>query len=111
MILPLHIAPPPLYETEEGVVRIKGTRIPLERVIRAFLAGATVEQIVHDFDVLSIADVYAVVNYYLQHRDEVNAYLVTAEQEADAARRNILAASDPANVRSRLLARRSAAGE
>ena len=35
----------------------------------------------------------------------------TAEQESDAARRKIAAVSDPASVRARLLARRSAAGE
>jgi len=44
-------------ETEQGVLRVAGTRIPLERIVRGFLSGATPEQIVQDYDVLDIKDV------------------------------------------------------
>ncbi len=108
MILPLHTDPPPLHESEDGVVRISGTRIPLERVVRAFLAGATPEQIVQDFDVLTIEQVYAVVNYYLHHRTEVDAYLANAEEDALNIQGEVQQKCDPAGVRARLLARRSA---
>lgn len=106
MILPLHTDPPPLEESQNGVVRISGTRIPLERVIRAFLAGATPEQIVHDFDVLTVEQVYAVVNYYLHHRSEVDAYLANADEVARSIRNEVEQACDPVGVRARLLARR-----
>jgi uncharacterized protein (DUF433 family) len=106
MILPFHSDPPPLDQTEDGVVRISGTRIPLERVLRAFSAGATPEQIVQDFDVLAIEDVYAVINYYLHHRDEVDAYLAKAEEEAVANRNASRQMSNTASVRARLLARK-----
>ena len=105
MTLPIHGDPPPLFESEDGVVRISGTRIPLERVIRAFLAGSTPEQMVQDFDVLAIEDVYAVVNYYLHHRSEVDAYLAEAEQETVKTRGEIEQEHDPTGIRARLLAR------
>ena len=100
--------PPPLYELDDRVVRISGTRIPLERVVRAFLAGSTPEQIAQDYDVLPIEDVYAVVNYYLHHRSEVDAYLAQAEQDTAQIRDEVEQRHDPNGIRGRLLARRSA---
>jgi uncharacterized protein (DUF433 family) len=105
--LPLQAELPPLVESEDGVVRIAGTRIPLERVVRAFLAGMTPEQIVHDYDVLAVEDVYAVVNYYLHHRAEVDSYLATADSEGAETRAEIERQFDPAGIRERLLARRT----
>ncbi|MEX2316116.1 MAG: DUF433 domain-containing protein [Pirellulales bacterium] len=101
---------PPLIETDDGVVRISGTRIPLERVVRAFLAGSTPEQIAHDYDVLTVEQVYAVVNYYLHHRSEVDAYLNESERKAAETRAEIERQFDPAGIRARLLARRAHPG-
>jgi len=108
MTLPIHGDPPPLCETEDGVLRISGTRVPLERVVRAFRLGATPEQIAQDFDVLSIESVYAVINYYLHHRSEVDAYLAKAEQEIAETRSKIEQKIDPIGIRSRLIAKHSA---
>jgi uncharacterized protein (DUF433 family) len=108
MPLPIRSDPPPLCENADRVVRIAGTRIPLERIVRAFLSGATPEQIVQDYDVLTIEDVYAVINYYLHHRAEVDAYLAEAEQEASRTRSEIEQMCDPAGIRARLMARRAA---
>jgi uncharacterized protein (DUF433 family) len=106
MTLTIHADVPPLRETDDGVVRIAGTRIPLERVVRAFLAGMTPEQISQNFDVLRIEDVYAVVNFYLHHRDEVDAYMKAAEQDALRTRHEIEKQFDPTGIRARLLAPR-----
>jgi uncharacterized protein (DUF433 family) len=100
--------PPPLCQTEDGVIRVKDTRIPLERIVRAFLAGSTPEQIVQDYDVLTIEDAYAVINYYLHHRDEIDAYLANAAQESTNTREEIENAWDPTGIRARLAARRPA---
>lgn len=111
MSLDVHADPPPLDVADDGVVRISGTRIPLERVIRAFLAGSTPEQIAHDYDVLSIADVYAVVKYYLHHQSDVDAYLAEAAEAAAGMRDEIERQFDPAGIRERLIARHSAKAE
>jgi uncharacterized protein (DUF433 family) len=107
MGLPVHADPPRLSETADGVVRIAGTRVPLERVVRAFLAGSTAEQIVQDYDVLAIEDVYAVINYYLHHRGEVDAYLSAAEQKAAETKEQLEQIDDPTGIRVRLLAPRA----
>lgn len=97
---------PPLRETEGGVVRIGETRIPLERVIESFLAGMTPEEIALSFDVLRLEDIYAVVDYYLHNREEVDAYMLAAEAEAERTRAEIEKRIDPTGIRARLLARR-----
>lgn len=106
MHFPPQTNPPPLEEHADGVIRVTGTRIPLERVIGAFLAGATPEQIAQDYDTVSIQQVYAVVNFYLQHREEVDAYLAQAEQDADAVRGEVEKQFDPIGIRARLLGRK-----
>ena len=55
--------------------RVGDTRIPLERVVEQWLAGETPEQIVDSCDVLQLADVYAVISYYLQNRIPVDEYI------------------------------------
>ena len=47
----------------------------LELVIDAFEDGATPETIAQRFDTLVLSDIYAVLTYYLRHRDEIADYL------------------------------------
>ena len=67
--------PIPLEADGEGVVRVGGTRVTLDTVVAAFNEGATAEEIVYQYPSLDLADVYAVIAYYLQRRPEVEAYL------------------------------------
>ncbi len=106
MSLSMRAISPPLRETEGGVVRIANTRIPLERVIESFLIGMTPEEIALSFDVLKLEDIYAVINYYLHNREEVDAYMVEAERQAKETRIEIEKRFDPTGIRARLLARR-----
>ncbi|QEG33174.1 DUF433 domain-containing protein [Bythopirellula goksoeyrii] len=106
MHFPIQADLPPIAESADGVVRITGTRIPLERVVRAFCAGSTPEQIAQDFDVLSLETIHAVINYYLHHRVEVETYLDTAATEQAQTRSEIESQFDPTRVRARLIAKR-----
>jgi uncharacterized protein (DUF433 family) len=106
MSLSIHADVPPLRESEDGVVRIADTRIPLERVIESFLAGLTPEQIAQNFDALKIEDIYAVINYYLHHRDEVEKYISAMEADAATLREQIEKRFEPIGIRDLLLARR-----
>jgi uncharacterized protein (DUF433 family) len=89
----------------DGVIKVGGTRVTLQTVVAAFRRGATPEEIVDKYPVLSLTDVYLVIGYYLSHRDEVDEYI--AEQKALAAqvRAENEARFDPVGVRARLLAR------
>jgi uncharacterized protein (DUF433 family) len=95
-----------LTETEVGVLRIGDSRVSLDTVIIAFSQGATPEQIVEDYDSLELAEVYAVISYYLQNRDEVEDYLARRKVEREELRRQIESRSNPQGIRKKLLARR-----
>jgi uncharacterized protein (DUF433 family) len=86
MTLTLQAVPVPLRMDEHGAVRVGNSRVVLDLVIREFENGACPEDIVHAYDTLELADVYAVLAYHLRHRDEVNEYLRRRQEEADALR-------------------------
>lgn len=105
--LPLHADRPPLRADEGGAVRVGKSRVGLDLVVAQYENGMTPEDMVRAYDTLVLADVYAVIAYYLRHRDEVRAYLKRREEEAEAVRVKI-EAERPRVSREELLARRSA---
>ena len=100
---------PPLQEDATGAIRVGGSRVLLELVIRAFQDGATPEAIAQRFATLALPDVYAVIAYYLRHRGEVEEYIAQREQEAQEVQRRIeMRQGDLGEIRGRLLAKRQA---
>lgn len=94
------ISPPPplsvpLRTEDDGTIRIGDTRVLLEVVIGAHLRGDTPEQIVAGFPTLKLADVYAVIAYYLSHRDEVDEYIQQVEREGERIRQEVEANYTP----------------
>jgi len=104
--LPLHADPHPFRMDEAGAVRIGDTRVSLDVVVEQYENGMTPEDMVRAYDTLDLADVHAVIAYYLRHRDEVRAYLKKRREEAEALRATI-EAERPRVGREDLLARRS----
>ena len=111
MSLTVEPQPIPLTTTPEGVVRISGTRVPLETVVRAFHLGATPEEIVQDFSTVTLPQVYAVLAYYLAHRPEVDAYIAERTATSAASRAANETLFDPIGIRARLLMRQMAMGD
>lgn len=109
MNLSLAASPIPLHTDSDGVVRVGNTRVTLETVIGAFLDGASAEEIAYQYPSLDLADVYAVIAYYLRRRSDVDDYLQQRHQQADAVRKQNEIRFDPTGVRERLLARRHTA--
>ena len=100
--------PTPLRVDEHGVVRVGDSQVLLDIVIREFNNGAEPEAIAQGYPTLHVADVYAVIAYYLRHRKEVDDYLQTRRQEAEKLRREIEAKQpNRAELRGRLLARKA----
>ncbi|TVL97483.1 MAG: hypothetical protein CV087_22270 [Candidatus Brocadia sp. WS118] len=110
MALPITSEPIPLLTDSDGVVRVSGTRVTLDIVVAAFKTGATAEEIVQQFPVLPLADVYAVISYYLKRHDEVEAYLQQRKKLAEKIRKENEKRFDPQGIRERLLARRKLKG-
>jgi uncharacterized protein (DUF433 family) len=86
MTLTLHADPLPLRVDEAGTVRVGDTRVTLTTVIQRFHQGDSPETLAKSFAPLLLADIYAVIGYYLRHRAEVDAYLLCEEREADVIR-------------------------
>lgn len=99
--------PIPLSADQDGVMRVGNTRVTLDTVVEAFREGATAEEISQQYPSLRLADVYAVIGYYLRHQTEVEDYLRRRQRRAADARQTSEASFDPAGVRERLLARRT----
>ena len=97
----------PLKTDAHGVVRIGETRVTLDTLVYEFEQGSTAEEIAYQFDVLNLADVYAVIAYYLRHQDEVKAYLQEQERQAMEIREKI-EQQFPSKGLERLLAKRQA---
>jgi uncharacterized protein (DUF433 family) len=106
MTVSITTQPIPLTLDKEGVIHVAKTRVTLDTVIAAFLEGATAEEIVQQYPSLELADVYAVIGYYLRQRVEVDNYLQQRQQLAERIRRENESHLDPTGVRARLLARR-----
>src|SRR5262245_34213137 len=104
---PVHADRPPLRVDQGGVIRVGKSRINLDLVVEQYENGMTPEDMVRAYDTLVLADVYAVIAYYLGHRDEVRAYLKRRAEGAEALRAKI-EAERPRISRQELLARRSA---
>ena len=97
----------PIVIDEHGVMRVKGTRIPIDTIIAVFRNGASPETIVDMYPTLELADVYAVLSLYLQKREEVEDYLVMRERRSEALRAEIERRFPPNGLRQRLLERKA----
>jgi len=97
----------PLRIDAFGVMYVGRTRVPLDTVVRAYDQGTSPEEIALRFTALDLADIYAVIGYYLKHRDEIEDYLRRRKAFRDEVRRQVEAKFNPAGIRERLLARRN----
>lgn len=107
MNLVIHTPPVPLEITEQGVVRIIGTRVTLDTVVGAFQDGATAEEITQQYPTLALAGVYAIISYYLNEKVAVDAYLKEYRQQGERIQQEVETRFSPVGIRERLLARRN----
>jgi uncharacterized protein (DUF433 family) len=99
--------PVPLEVDADGVARVGSSRVTLDTVVAAFKEGATAEEIVYQSPSLNLADVHAVIGYYLQRRSDVETYLRQRQQQSDEVRGQNETRFDPRGIRDRLFARRA----
>lgn len=97
----------PLQTDDYGSIRVSGTRVTLDVVIARFHQGYSPEAIHQAFSSVPVSDIYAVISYYLAHREELDAYLKRRDEEAERIRQELEASYTPEqrafNERVRLL--------
>ena len=69
----------------EDAIRIAGTRVGIETVLRDYRTGASPEEIVLHYPTLSLEQVYATITYYLGNQGKVMAYLELVRQRQEGA--------------------------
>lgn len=98
----------PLRTDSQGTVRVGNTRVTLDTLIGEFKRGETPESIVENFPSISIAEAYAVIAFYLNQQDAVEAYLTQQRRESDVYVRELIQTYDPNAWKADLMARRDA---
>ena len=95
----------PLRTDEDGVIRVGQSRVTLQTLISDFHRGASPEEMTHHYPVLSLSQVYLVIGYYLENRQQVDEYVVQQCQLASEARNTYEAEHPNDPLRQRLLAK------
>lgn len=86
----------PFRKDEHGTIRVSGTRVTLDTLMACYLQGDTPEGIHAGFPTVALADIYAVIAYYLAHQAEVDAYLHEQQAEGERIRQAVEANYTPA---------------
>lgn len=98
----------PIGWLPNGAARVVGTRVPLELVLFSYKQGMHPEEIVECYSTLQLADVYAVIAYYLRNTEEMEAYLQETEEVVAKAYAEWQATNPDPGFRERLRARQKA---
>lgn len=72
--------PYPHIEEHDGRYYVRGQRVAVTSLARVWNEGRSPETIRQDFPVLTLAEVYGAITFYLDHRD-----LIDQQQTEDAA--------------------------
>jgi len=99
--------PPPFVNDSKGIIRIGGTRVTLDTIINTFKNGSTCEEIVYQFPVLKLADVYSAISYYLNNQEKIESYLEERHRIASTIQNEIQSHFDINKIRERLSKRRN----
>jgi len=78
--------PTDYVEQTGGAYRIAGTRVSLDSIVYAFIAGLSAESIAQSFPVLTLEHVYGSIAFYLGHREQVDRYLEAQGHDFEAKR-------------------------
>ena len=106
MTLAISAETAPLTINPDGVVCVGGTRVTLDTVVAVFKQGTTAEEIAYRYPSLRLGDIYAAIAYYLNHQQEVEAYLEKRQEQAKKMRSLNKTQFDSQGLRDRLLNRK-----
>ena len=68
-------APTAYVRAQDGNLYVGTSRVTLDSILIPWQAGQTPEQIQADLPGVPLSDLYGAIAYYLEHRDEIDAWL------------------------------------
>lgn len=95
----------PLRRDEAGGIRIGQSRVTLDSLLASYHKGATPEEISVQYPVLSLAEIYGAITYYLTHKSQIDSYLEERHQQAQQRRQDLDQRHNLSDLRKRLLSR------
>jgi len=93
----------PVRLDPDGSILIGNSTLACDSILHDFLQGDSPEAIASSYPSITLQEVYATIAYYLEHRNEFDAYLKERSEEADCIRRQIESQPGYAEWRERLL--------
>jgi len=78
----------PIKADDAGTIRVSGTRVTLHSLLTLYKLGETPDAIHEAFPSVPLADIYAVIAYYLANRPALDAYLVAEDEASEAVKAN-----------------------
>lgn len=79
----------PLTQWDDGSIRVIGSRVTLDTLVTCFEMGDTLEETHEGFPSVSLAQIEAIIAWYLDHKTEADEYLQEREAEAEKLRQEI----------------------
>ena len=73
----------PLTQWDDGTVRVIGSRVTLDTLVARFEVGDTFEEIHEGFPTVSLAQINAIIGWYLDHKAEADEYINEGEAEEE----------------------------
>lgn len=74
----------PLFQDDRGRIRVIGSRVTLDTIVARFQQGDTPQDIQNGFPTLSLTQINAVIEWYLNNQAEADGYIQELEAEAEA---------------------------
>ena len=65
------------------VIRLAGTRVGVEFVLRDYSNGSSPEELALRFPTVSLEQIHALITYYLARKDDMDAYLEEVWHDAE----------------------------
>lgn len=76
----------PYVEQRDGVLYVRGSRVPLESLVWLWRDGQSAETIRDAYPTLRLAEVYGAVAYYLDHQLDVDKALAAGQGQFESLR-------------------------
>ena len=86
----------PLSYDDHGTIRVAGSRVTLHTLVGRYQIGDTLEEIHEGFPSIPLAQIDAIISWYLENQTEVDAHIREVDIEAAKVRQEI--ESRPENI-------------
>ena len=96
----------PLNQDHDGTIRVKGSRVTLDTIVGRMQVGDTPEEIHEGFPTVTLAQINAILDWYLKNQIEADEYLEEGRIEGERLRKEIESQPEYIALREKLLRRR-----